>query len=118
MGKRKKGDVAAFEFRLEDNILRLYEELVSRTYRHGPYEDFSVCDPKRRHIHKATVYDRVLHQAVFRVLYPVFDRNFIYDSYSSRISKGTHRGVARLFRACRKETMNWKIPAYVLKCDV
>lgn len=87
-------------------------------YTHEPYTDFYVCDPKRRHIHKATARDRVLHQAVFRVLYRIFDRHFIYDSYSSRTDKGTHKGVIRLQNAIRKETNNWKQVKYVLKCDI
>ncbi|MFZ2300144.1 MAG: reverse transcriptase domain-containing protein [Candidatus Moraniibacteriota bacterium] len=110
--------MALFEFQLEDNLLRLHQELVSKIYRHDPYEDFHVFDPKRRHIHKASVRDRVLHQAIFRALYPIFDEHFIYDSYSSRVSKGTHFGVTRLLRACRKVSENWRVPAYTLKCDI
>lgn len=91
---------------------------MTKTYLHDPYSDFYICDPKRRHIHKATVRDRVLHQAVFRTLYPIFDKHFIYDSYSSRNTKGTHAGVERLVSACRKETGNWRTVAYALKCDV
>ena len=117
-GKRKKHDVADFEMHLEDRIFKLHRELTSKTYAHDPYFDFYICDPKRRHIHKATVRDRVLHQAVFRVLYPIFDRHFIFDSYSSRNDKGTHAGVERLVSACRKETDNWRGTAYALKCDV
>ncbi len=103
---------------LEDRIFKLHRELMTKEYVHDPYFDFYVCDPKRRHIHKATVRDRVLHQAVFRALYPVFDKHFIFDSYSSRNDKGTHAGVERLVSACRKETNNWKKTAYALKCDV
>ena len=117
-GKRKKRDVALFELHLENNIFALHHTLVGQAYAHEPYADFYVCDPKRRHIHKATVRDRVLHQAVFRVLSPIFDRHFIHDSYSSRTKKGTHAGVLRLHDACRKVSRNWKYPAYALKCDV
>lgn len=117
-GKRKKRDVADFEFHLEDQIFSLHRELVSKTYTHDSYDSFFVSDPKRRHIHKASVRDRVLHQAVFRALYLIFDKHFIYDSYSSRIGKGTHAGVERLAIACQKVTENWRKPTYVLKCDV
>ena len=117
-GKRKKKDIAEFELHLEDRLFRLHHELVNKTYVHDPYFDFYICDPKRRHIHKATVRDRVLHQAIFRVLYPVFDVHFIHDSYSSRNNKGTHAGVERLVSACRKETKNWNKTAYALKCDI
>jgi len=117
-GKRKKKDIALFELHLEDNLFALHKMLVSHTYIHDPYDAFYVYDPKRRHIHKASVRDRVLHQAIFRVLYPIFDPHFIYDSYSSRNYKGTHAGVSRLNDACRKVSKNWKKTAYVLKCDI
>ncbi len=117
-GKRKKKDVAQFELHLENNLFALHLALKNKTYAHEPYDDFYVCDPKRRHIHKASVRDRVLHQAIFRMLYPIFDKHFIFDSYSSRINKGTHAGVVRLNDACRKVSKNWKSVAWVLKCDV
>jgi RNA-directed DNA polymerase len=117
-GKIKKKDVGQFELNLEDNIFHLHHELVSKTYEHGSYQDFYVSDPKRRHIHKATVRDRVLHQAIFRILYDIFDKNFIYDSYSSRKQKGTHIGVEIMFGASRKASGNWKVKTYALKCDI
>ena len=117
-GKRNKKDVALFDLHLEDNIFRLYKELLQKTYIHEPYDAFFVCDPKRRHIHKASVRDRVLHQAIFRILYPIFDKHFIYDSYSSRELKGTHAGIACLTDACRKVSNNWRNTTYALKCDV
>lgn len=117
-GKRKKKDVAYFELHLEENIFNLHKELRNKIYKHNPYEDFYVCDPKRRHIHKASIRDRVMHQALFRILYKVFDKYFIYDSYSSRNDKGTHKGVTRLNIAIRKVSKNWKKTIWVLKCDV
>ena len=117
-GKRKKSDVAHFELHLEENIFRLHDELRTKIYKYDPYKDFFVCDPKRRHIHKASVRDRVLHQALFRVLYNVFDKHFIFDSYSSRNDKGTHAGVSRLNNAIRKVSKNWTVTVWVLKCDV
>jgi RNA-directed DNA polymerase len=117
-GKNNKQDILEFELHLEHNIFTLHDQLISGTYTHDIYTDFYVCDPKRRHIHKATVRDRVLHQAVFRVFYEIFDKYFIYDSYSSRSNKGTHAGVTRLQTAIRKQTNNWKQVSYLLKCDI
>jgi retron-type reverse transcriptase len=117
-GKNKNREVASFSLYLEDNLFKLHNDLMAGTYIHDPYADFYICDPKRRHIHKASVRDRVLHQAVFQVLYPLFDKHFIFDSYSSRNNKGTHLGVVRLACAGRKITKNWRQPAYALKCDV
>lgn len=117
-GKSKKDDIKAFEFNLENNLFRLHEELISKTYEPDLYEAFFVHDPKRRHIHKASVRDRVLHQATFRILYPIFDKHFIHHLYSSRAGKGTHKGVRNLYVAIRKISSNWKKLAYALKCDI
>lgn len=107
-----------FDFYLEDNICRLRYELKNKKYIHGRYTSFFVRDPKLRHIHKAAVGDRVVHQALFRVLYPIFDKRFIYDSYSCRMDRGTHRGVKRLADFVRKESRNYNNTAYALKCDI
>jgi retron-type reverse transcriptase len=117
-GKRKKRDVQQFEFALEDNLLLLAEQLRSGEYQIEPYTSFYVCDPKLRHIHKASVRDRVLFQAVYRVINPLFEKQFIYDSFSSRVGKGTHAGVARLEQFLIEESANASRPARALKCDV
>lgn len=117
-GKRAKPDVQKFEYALEDNILRLYDELQAGKYACDPYTAFTVCDSKPRLIHKASVRDRLLHQAVFRVLYPLFDRRFITDSFSCRVGKGTHRGAARLHYFLRTERAKRRGTVCALKCDI
>ena len=89
-GKRKRKDVQEFSENLSDNIYNLHLDLVNKIYRHGSYRAFNISDPKPRNIHKATVRDRLLHHAVYRILYPFFDKKFIPDSYSCRLNKGTH----------------------------
>lgn len=117
-GKRKKSDVQQFEFNLEDNLFQIHHELKNKIYQHSHYTSFYTQDPKLRRIHKATVRDRVLHHAVFRILYPIFDRGFIFDSYSCCLNKGTHRAVNRLEKFCRKLSKNNHKNIFVLKCDI
>lgn len=117
-GKQKKPDVQRFEFDLERNIFQLHRDLLNKTYRHGPYKGFYICDPKVRHIHKATVRDRVLHHAVFKILNPIFEPTFIPNSFSCRVGKGTHRGVAALEKMARGIARNGVNLCYVLKCDI
>ncbi len=117
-GKQKKPDVQKFEFQLEQNIFSLYEDLKSKKYRHGPYHGFCISDPKLRHIHKATVRDRVLHHAVFKILNPIFEPTFIPDSFSCRADKGNHKGVITVENMARKVSRNYKSNCYVLKCDI
>jgi len=116
--KQQKLDVQRFGWRLEENIFALHRELVRRRYRHGPYISFHINDPKQRHIHKASVKDRVLHHAVFAVLNPVFEETFIPHSFSCRVGKGTHRGVSALESVVRAVSNNYTQPCFVLKCDV
>lgn len=116
--KKKKHDVCQFQWELEKNIFELYRDLVNKTYRHGAYSSFYIHDPKQRHIHKATVRDRVLHHAVFSVLNPIFEPTFIATSFSCRIGYGTHKGVAKLASFIRKVSQNYTRHCYVLKCDI
>ena len=117
-GKNKKPDVQKFEFNLERNLFLIHKNLKEKTYMNEPYIPFYVYDPKRRYIHKAQVVDRVVHQAISRILYEVYDKSFIYDSYACRLGKGTHRGVKRLEKFIRKETKNYTRNAWALKCDI
>ncbi len=117
-GKQSKNGVQKFEFGLEDNLFRLHEELKAKTYAHTYYTPFYITDPKLRHIHKASVYDRILHHAIFRVFYPIFDKSFIFDSYSCRDNKGTHRAVSRLDKFVRKISKNYSKNVFALKCDI
>lgn len=116
--KKKKEDVLLFEKDLEREIFSLHRELKSRTYRHSGYIGFYISDPKRRHIHKAQVRDRVLHHAVMSILYPLYEKTFIHNSFSCRVGKGTHKGVealrSMLYKASKNNTRN----AYILKCDI
>jgi len=117
-GKRNKPDVQKFSVNLIDNILQLHEELVNKTYKHGGYEQFNISDPKPRQISKASVRDRLVHHAVYWILYPFFDKTFIYDSYSCRVDKGTHRAIRR-FRAMFLEVSNYnRKTCWVLKLDI
>mgnify|MGYP001581405127 FL=1 len=117
-GKKKRYDVQKFEFNLEDNLFGLHQKLKSKTYTHSDYTPFYITDPKLRHIHKACVKDRIVHQAVFRILYPIFDRDLIFDSFSCRIEKGTHKAVNRLKDFCNKLSKNNSRNILALKCDI
>ncbi len=117
-GKRNKKDVQIFSLRLSDNIFALHKELVNKTYTHGSYVSFKISDPKPRDIHKASVRDRLLHHAVYRVLYPYFDKKFIHDSFSCRNNKGTHRALRRFQKYVWMVGKNNTKQCWILKCDI
>lgn len=117
-GKRRRLDVQVFAANLIDNIFSLHHDLLYHNYDHGGYEAFNISDPKPRNIHKASVRDRLLHHAIYRKLYPFFDRTFINDSYSCRLGKGTHKAITQFrnyfFKVSRNNTRN----CWVLKGDI
>ncbi|MCX6819807.1 MAG: reverse transcriptase/maturase family protein [Candidatus Adlerbacteria bacterium] len=117
-GKRSKQDVREFQYKLFDNMVALHEELKSKTYVHGGYYAFNISDPKPRNIHKALVRDRLLHHALYRKLYPFFDKTFIAHSYSCRKYKGTHRAIKAFQKYFAKASCNNTKTLWVLKCDI
>jgi retron-type reverse transcriptase len=117
-GKKNKKDVLEFKLRLMDNLFDLHIDLKNRNYAHGTYEAFNVFEPKKRNIHKASVRDRVLHRAVYRILYPFFDHKFIFDSYSCRLGKGTHKALERFKDFGKNASFNHTKTVWVLKGDI
>ena len=116
--KTKRKDVILFQAKLADNLFDLYNDLKNKTYIHGRYFAFNISDPKPRSIHKAQIRDRLLHHAIYRALYPYFDKKFIHDSYSCRINKGTHRAINRFRDFSRKVSKNNTRTTWILKCDI
>ncbi|MCA9351883.1 group II intron reverse transcriptase domain-containing protein [Patescibacteria group bacterium] len=117
-GKRGKPDVAFFERHLEENIFALHRELKAKIYQHGSYTNFYIRDPKVRYISKASVRDRIVHHALFRVLSTIFEPTFIATSFSCQIGKGNHEGVEVLAQLARKVSQNYTKPCFALKCDI
>jgi len=118
INKNKREDVASFALNAEEHIFNLAENLLRGEYYHGKYDFFKLNDPKPRNIHKASVRDRVLHHAIVRILSPVFGNTFIFDSYSSRKEKGTHKAVERFKKFAWKLSRNNTRTVWILKCDI
>lgn len=110
-GKRSGRAVAGFEFRLEDNLIQLQDDLANQCYSPGDYTNFTIHEPKRRLISAAPFRDRVVHHALCQIIEPAFERSFIEHSYANRIGKGTHRAL--------NQTQQWlRRYKYVLQCDI
>ncbi|MEW5989219.1 MAG: reverse transcriptase/maturase family protein [Chloroflexota bacterium] len=103
--------MAAFEYRLENNLCQLQVELRQQTYHPGGYHSFFIHDPKRRLISAAPFRDRVVHHALCNLIEPLLEGGFIEDSYANQLGKGTHRARARCQQFARRF-------AYVLSLDV
>lgn len=110
-GKRRRPNVMRFNLTREWELIRLQLELEDDTYQPGGYRTFWICDGKPRLISAAPYRDRVVHHALCNVIEPIFDRQFIYDTYACRKGKGTHAALDRFTHYARRYR-------YVLKADV
>jgi len=126
-GKTKKDYVIEFEKNLIKNLLNLHEELKKQTYEPKPLQNFILRDPKTRKISKSDFRDRIAHHALVRVIEPIFDKGFIYDSCANRKGKGNLFALKRFYCFFRKVTQNGKtkgifnknqVKGYCLKADI
>jgi len=110
-GKIDRIEVASFYFHLERDIIKLREELLTKTYQPRAYAIFEIQDPKVRQICSSRFRDRVVYHAICSVLEPFFERRLIFDSYACRVNKGSHAAIARCQTLIRSNE-------YYLKCDI
>lgn len=110
-GKVCKMEVAQYRENLQDNLLEMRERLLSGNVLVGRYSTFVIFDPKERTICAASFDERVLHHALMNVCHSYFDRHLIFDTYATRIGKGTYEALDRAHRAMPRYK-------YVAKLDV
>jgi len=77
-----------------------------------------LTDPKTRKISKSAFRDRIVHHALVKVIEPIFDKSFIYDSCANRKVKGNLFAIKRFELFKRKVTNNLKSEAFCLKADI
>src|SRR5215216_6653787 len=110
-GKRYTPAVATFEYDLEKNLIEIESDLKNETYELGGYHSFQIDRPKRRLVNAAPFRDRVVQHALMNVIEPLFERQFIFDSYANRKGKGTHAALDRCTYYLRRHP-------YVMHLDV
>ncbi|OQP12614.1 group II intron reverse transcriptase domain-containing protein [Geobacillus thermoleovorans] len=115
--KRFRGDVLEFTHNVEENLIQIQNELIYKTYKVGRYREFYVYEPKKRLIMALPFRDRVVQWAIYQVIEPLFDRQFIKDSYACRKGKGVQAAADRLQYWMRKLDRSYENP-YYLKLDI
>ena len=80
---------------LEDELIKIQNDLIWHTYTPGEYCYFYVYDPKERLICAPSLRDRVVQSALCRVLERYIEPRFDYDSYACRKEKGTPAAANR-----------------------
>lgn len=116
--KRNKPYQQRFEAHLERNLNVLCDALYSRTYKPYPSTCFIITDPKKREVFAADFRDRIVHHLYYNYTHALYERTFIYDTYSCIRKRGTHFGIKRLEQHIRQESQHYMVPCYVLKMDI
>ena len=116
--KRNTINALAFELDYESNLIQLWNELNDGSYQPGKSIAFIVHKPVQREIFAADFRDRVVHHLIINKLNPLFEKEFIQDSYACRVGKGTHYGISRANKFIRQCSKNYINDCHVLKLDV
>lgn len=99
-------------------VYKTYNILLNKSYRPGPYNVFTIYEPKERRIVSQNIQDKIVNHLVARfILYPVLIPRLINENIASRPNLGTRRGyeLHKKFRmTCNAKFKNY----YILKCDV
>jgi RNA-directed DNA polymerase len=113
-GKKGKFKVLDFEENLHENLLDIHKELLDFSYEVSEYSEFYVNDYKTRKVLAPKLRDSVIQHAIYNYLEEIYDETFIFDSFSCRKGKGTHKGFRRLRSFLHKH----KNQDYFIKFDV
>ena len=116
--KRNTANQLHFEMNLEENLIRLYRDIRSRTYKVGRSICFMVDKPVQREVFAADFRDRIVHHLIVGYINHFIERHLIHDCYSCRKGKGTHFGIKRLEHHIRSCSLNYTRECYVLKLDL
>ena len=116
-GKRYKSPVMKYMENVEENIINAQNHLIWGSYTPSNHRRFAVYEPKLRIISAPPFSDRVVHHAIHRVIEPVINKRFIYDSYACRKGKGTHAAADRAQSFIRIVKRNHG-SVYALKADI
>jgi RNA-directed DNA polymerase len=118
LNKRNTINQLKFELNFEQELFRLHDELLARTYKPEASIAFVVNKPVKREIFAASFRDRVIHHLLFNYLNPIFEKHLIFDCYSCRTGKGTSEGIRRMARFMRACSNSYTSDCYMLKLDI
>lgn len=116
--KSQRPEVARF---LPQKVLLLHhitKSLQAQTYTPSPYYEFTIHDPKTRHILALPIHDRIIHQwVVEEFIKPYYIPRFIAHTYACIPERGTHRAVATAQKFLRLSIARYESP-YIIKLDI
>lgn len=99
-------------------IYRIYNILKNENYKVGPYNIFTIYEPKERRIVSQGMVDKVINHLIARhILYPALLPNLLNFNVASRKNMGMRRGL-ELYQKYRHYFKSKYGHYYILKCDI
>ena len=115
---KNKKKVARFKEYKCIYISRIYDILQTKTYKPGPYNVFTIYEPKKRRIVSQNMQDKVINHLVARhILYPALLPCLLDVNVASRKGLGTSEGIRlamNFHKICKVKYKTY----YILKCDI
>lgn len=100
------------------NVAKIYNVLTKRKYEVGPYNVFTIYEPKERRIVSQKMFDKVVNHLVARyILMPAIFPSLVPENVASRKDLGTKAGLKLAKEYMRKCKIKYR-KYYVLKCDI
>lgn len=118
--RRKRNTVNALEFEVdyERHCIDLWHELNEHRYEPRRSIAFVVEHPVKREIFAADFRDRVVHHLIARRIWPLLEKQFHPDSYSTQPGKGTLYGIQRVEQHVKTCSENYTRDCYIMKLDI
>ena len=116
--KRNTMNALRFEIDYETECIRLWEEIEARRYEPNRSIAFVIEDPVKREIFAADFRDRVVHHIIARRIYPLLEKQFHPESYSTQKGKGTLYGIQHIEQHIRDCSEDYTRDCYIMKLDI
>lgn len=116
--KRYTANALCFEKEWEKNCVDLCCEINERRYNPRRSICFVVNKPVKREIFAADFRDRVVHHLIARRIYPLLEKQFLIDSYSTQKGKGTLFGIERIEQHLRECSADYTRDCWIMKLDI
>lgn len=118
--KRKRMTHNALQFEIDENValLKLWKDLNYMKYKVGKSIVFCVDKPVKREVFAADFRDRIVHHLIINRINDILEEEFIENSYSCRIGKGTDFGISQCQKFIEEASDNYKKHCYIIKCDL
>jgi RNA-directed DNA polymerase len=114
-GKGNQYGIVLHDRNREQNLLRLREMLLNKTYSTSSYDTFKIYEPKEREVYRLPFFpDRIAHHAIMNILEKFFVSTFTADTYSCIKGRGIH-GAATAVKNALRDRPN---TTYCLKLDI